>query len=91
MDKDKVAEFVVHYQNLDEWELARLHDNSALTEEARAALDAVVSNRGIDLESCAKSQPQKSWSEKKLNKLKPNKRKRGMLASSRYFSSSVYR
>jgi hypothetical protein len=50
-NKHKVAEFSAHYQSLNEGELADLHDRaSSLTEEARMALDAVITNRGIDPE-----------------------------------------
>ena len=51
MDKHKVAEYSAHYQSLDEWVIADLHArSSSLTEEARIALDAVITDRGINLE-----------------------------------------
>jgi hypothetical protein len=47
MEKTKVDEFLAHYQRLEEWEIAGLHDRaSSLTEEARTA----IGDRGIDLE-----------------------------------------
>jgi hypothetical protein len=51
MDNHKVSEFAAHYQSLSEWELADIHGKyTSLTEEARAALDAVVADRRIDFE-----------------------------------------
>jgi hypothetical protein len=51
MDEQRVAEFIARYQGMEKWEIAELHARaSSLTEEARTALDAVISGKNIDIE-----------------------------------------
>lgn len=57
MDNEKLAHFVTEYKQLDGEELAELHNHrSTLIEEAIAALDIALSQRGINKEILAKNE-----------------------------------
>ena len=49
MDMRKVTTLTAHYKNMNEDEIALLHANPNLTDEARLALNNVISTRKIDL------------------------------------------
>lgn len=78
MDKQKIDEFVERYECMGEWEIAAIHAKEKdLTDEARAAIAAVMSKRGIDLaaiqerarhEDSARSEKEKIRTEKKRSR-----------------------
>lgn len=49
MDQARFAEFLARYEQMDEWQIARIQSQeSDLTDEARAALTQVIASRSID-------------------------------------------
>ena len=49
MDTKKILEFRAHYEYMPEEEIALLHANPHLSEEAKVALNEVIHARKIDL------------------------------------------
>lgn len=57
MDTNKISEFVERYKNMQEDELAIIHQKqSSLVGEAKFALATVISERGIDLNRLAREE-----------------------------------
>lgn len=50
MNRQKIDEFIERYESMDEWQIIEIHSKEKdLTNEARIALAAVISKRGVDL------------------------------------------
>ena len=61
MNMDSVADFTNHYQSMSDDEIALLHANPNLTNEARAALNSVIRVRKIDFATIRQEQAEEEF------------------------------